>query len=104
MSRANSKQRAWAGEVVEAGAADLGRPIDVDRAQQGPQFDVIANLRLEGRDRADLAHDDVVVLATGRGALDDVGDGQVRLAQGLLGGCLHGLCGLDVAGQRRGRG
>ncbi len=81
LQQAELQQRADAGEEVEPGAGHLGAALDVDRAEQLAELQVVARV-VDGRPLADLAQHDVVVLAAGRDAvLDDVGHGQVGPTQ-----------------------
>ena len=57
------------GQVVEPRAGDLGPALDVDRAEDPAELDVVARLEalgLEVARRADVLEHDVVVLAAGR--------------------------------------
>ena len=84
-----------AGQVVEAGAGDLGAAVDVDRAEDPAELDVVLRLEPLGGEVAGLAdvleHDEVV-LAAGRGLLGGrVRDAHQDRAVVLLGLGLRGL-------------
>ena len=71
------EQRADAGQVVEARAGDLRGALDVDRAEERAELDVVARLEVGGEvaRRADrLEQDEVVLAALGDAVLDDVVD------------------------------
>src|SRR5690606_34865730 len=91
--------RAHAREVVEPGARHLGATLGVDRAQPLAEVEVVAGreaLRGEVADRPLLAQHDVVVLAAGGRARDDVRDAVQQPAQLLRRGVGVGLARLDV--------
>ena len=98
--------RADAGQVVEAGARHLGAAVDVDRAEDLAELDVVARLEALGREvagGADLLEHDVVVLAAGRRLVGGrVRDRHQAGAVGLLGLRLRGLGLLHVGRQRLG--
>ena len=98
--------RAGAGEVVEAGAGDLRAAVDVDRAEDPAELDVVAGLEALGREvagRADVLEHHEVVLAARRGLVGGrVRDRQHRGAVGLLGLPLGGLGLLHVGRERLG--
>ena len=95
-----------AGEEVEPAARHLGAALDVDRAQDPAELDVVAGLEalgLEVTRRADmLEHDEVVLAALGRLGGREVRDLLQGALPGLLGLAAGGLGGLDLGGQRLG--
>ena len=93
---AQLQEGAVAGEVVEAGAADLGAALDIDKPQRFTQVQVVLRLEVELGLLAVVLQLDEVVLAAGRGALHDVGDLELQLANALFGCALRGLGLLDL--------
>ena len=97
------EQRADAGEVVEAAAADLGAALDVDRAEDLADLDVVADGDALGREVAAYAglldDGEVVLAADGSVLVDQVG--QLRQqGRGLgVGGRATGLGGLHALGE-----
>ncbi len=100
------QQRADAGEVVEARAGDLGAALDVDRAEDPAELDVVARLEALGGEvarGADVLEDDEVLLAADRGVgVEQVGqlpEQPLRLGVGLG---LLGVGGLHLGGEHGG--
>ena len=93
---AQLQEGAVAGEVVEAGAADLGATLDIDKPQRFTQVQVVLRLEVELSLLAVVLQLDEVVLAAGRGTLHDVGDLELQLADAFLGLALRGLGLLDL--------
>jgi hypothetical protein len=95
--------RADSGEEVEAAATDLGAALEVDRAEDPAELDVVAGLEPLGGEvarRTDLFDHDEVVLATGRRLLGDhIGDRLEGREPFLLGDALGGLELLDLPGE-----
>ena len=94
---------ALAGEEVEPRARDLGAALDVDRAEQLTQLEVVARGEALGREVADgaaLLEHDVVVLAADRDAVDDqVRHGLEQQVEGGAGVLLGGLGLLHLVGE-----
>src|SRR5690606_19630627 len=93
------EHRAVAGQVVEARPGGLGPALGVEQAQARAQFEVVPDVLGDGL-LADLAQDDVVVLAARGGALGhEVRQGLAGRLE-LGGGRRHAhLGGLDLFGE-----
>ena len=91
------------GEEVEPRARDLGAALDVDRAEDLTQLEVVARSEPLGSEvppAAALLEHDVVVLAARRNAVDDhVRDGLEQCLEGFTGVPLGGLGLLDLVGE-----
>ena len=91
--------RADTREEVEARAAHLRAALDVDRAEQRAELEVVARLEALRREVAggsDLLEDHEVVLATGRGVGCRVGQRLEQRRELLAGRGLVGVGGLDL--------
>ena len=94
-----------AGEEVEPRAGHLGAALDVDRAEDLAELDVVARLEVELDRGADLLDQlEVVLAARGRLVGGQGRDAQHRRLPLLLGGTLGGLGLLDLGGQGLGLG
>ncbi|CAL2067135.1 protein of unknown function [Streptomyces murinus] len=94
------QQGADTGEEVEAGAGDLGAALDVDRAEQLPEFQMVLGFKALGTEVADgavrLQGDEVLLAADGDVGVDEVAEPEQQLMGLGVGRVALGVGGLDV--------